>query len=215
VAIIIFDFDGTIANTLDAIVRIANRLANEFGHSPITPEEVKRLQGLNTQEIIQYSGLSVFKFARLLGRVRKELRSEIETITIVPGLEPVLRELSQHHKLGILTSNSADNVSQFLNRYQIADQFDFIYSGVSVFGKARVLRRTLKRYRFPADQVIYVGDETRDIDAARSIPITIAAVGWGFNTAEALSQRQPDILIHQPEELLTLNLRSQLNPSNN
>ncbi|MGL5794649.1 MAG: HAD hydrolase-like protein, partial [Waterburya sp.] len=50
--------------------------------------------------------------------------------------------------------------------------------------------------------VIYVGDETRDIRSARKSNVGIVAVGWGFNSAEILQEYQPDYLIYQPQELL-------------
>ncbi len=53
-----------------------------------------------------------------------------------------------------------------------------------------------------SEEVIYVGDETRDIEAAKKINSKVIAVSWGFNTKEALARHNPDFLIHQPSELL-------------
>lgn len=203
-AVIIFDFDGTIADTLDAIVDITNRLAAKYGYPMVTSQDVKQLQGLSTQQIIRYSGLSIFQFARLIRRVRRELNASIENIQPIANLDPVLRELARDHQLGIVTSNSAQNVQRFLARHQLTEQFRFIYSGTTLFGKAKVLRRVLRQYQLNPAQVFYVGDETRDVEAAKVLPIDMIAVAWGFNTPEILQAHQPDFLIYSPPELLKL-----------
>ncbi|PSB03825.1 HAD family hydrolase, partial [Merismopedia glauca] len=51
-------------------------------------------------------------------------------------------------------------------------------------------------------KVIYVGDETRDIEAARKSKIKAIAVCWGFNFREILAKYKPDFLIDRPSQLL-------------
>ena len=53
-----------------------------------------------------------------------------------------------------------------------------------------------------ADQVVYVGDEVRDIKAARQAGVAMAAVTWGFHRRELLAPCRPDYLLERPEELL-------------
>ncbi len=52
--------------------------------------------------------------------------------------------------------------------------------------------------------MFYVGDEVRDVVAARQAQVKSIAVTWGFNTLTALQQAQPHALIEQPQELLTI-----------
>ena len=60
----------------------------------------------------------------------------------------------------------------------------------------------MKINKLTPEEVIYVGDETRDIEASKTIPIKVIAVSWGFNSAEALAKQNPDFLIQKPSELL-------------
>ena len=80
--------------------------------------------------------------------------------------------------------------------------FDFIYSGVTIFGKTTIINNALKQNNLSSQQVIYVGDETRDIEASKKANIKVIAVAWGFNSHEVLAKQNPDFLIHQPMELL-------------
>ena len=180
--VIIFDFDGTLADTIDILLSITNRLSAEFGFKSATKEEVAQLSNLNSWEILRYSGISLFKFPMLIRKLRSELRSEISHIQLFPGIKEVLLELTKRDfQLGIITSNSRENVLESLENNNLQDTFAFIYSS-STFGKHKVINRWLKREHINPEQVVYVGDEVRDIDAARKTGIKVIAVSWGFNS---------------------------------
>ena len=201
--VIIFDFDGTIADTYDAIVEITNGLSSEFGYQPVEASELVQLKNMSSQEIIKQSKLSIFKIPFLLKRVKEDLAEKIGQLKPIPGIESSLLELKQQgYRLGIITSNSQENVVTFLINNGLSSLFDFIYSGTTLFGKHRVIQKALKQHQITADSVLYVGDETRDIIAAQKSKIKMVAVGWGFNSALVLSQYHPDFLIEQPPELL-------------
>ncbi|MGL5081768.1 MAG: HAD-IA family hydrolase [Microcoleaceae cyanobacterium] len=203
--IIIFDFDGTLADTLDVLVGITNRLSQEFGYPPTKPEEVVQLQHLSTRQIVQRSGISWIKLPLLIRRVRLELKKDIQLVNLFPHTKEVLLELkNQGHLLYILTSNTTENVSQVLQNHQILNLFTEIYSGSNLFGKSRMIRRLLKREKLRREQAIYIGDETRDIIAAKQAQITVIAVRWGFNSPEVLRQYNPDAIAQSPQELLQI-----------
>ncbi|MBD2168223.1 HAD-IA family hydrolase [Calothrix membranacea FACHB-236] len=203
--VIIFDFDGTIADTVDALVSIANRLAVEFGYVQISQQELALLKNLTSREIIKYSGISVFKIPFLVKKVKGELKNKIHEFKPIPGIKEALIQLkSQGYHLGIITSNSKDNVTEFLKINELDNLFDFIYSGVTIFGKKTIINNVLKQRQLKPQEVIYVGDETRDIEASKKANIQVIAVTWGFNSREILAKQKPDFLIHHPSELLTV-----------
>ncbi|HEY9802604.1 MAG TPA: HAD-IA family hydrolase [Leptolyngbyaceae cyanobacterium] len=201
--VIIFDFDGTIADTVDALVGIANRLAAKFGYAQITPEQLTLLRSFSSREIIKYSGVSLIKIPFLVKKVKSELKNKIPELKPIPGIKEALIQLQQHdYKLGIITSNSRDNVTAFLGINELDNLFDFIYSGVTIFGKTTIINNVMRQKQFNPDAVIYVGDETRDIEASKKANIKVIAVTWGFNSPEILAKQNPDFLINHPTELL-------------
>ena len=201
--VIIFDFDGTIADTVDALVTIANRLALEFGYVPINSQELVLLRNLTAREIIKYSGVSLFKIPFMVKKVKGELKHKIPELTPIEGINAALIELhDQGYHLGIITSNSQENVNQFLKCHNLDYLFDFIYSGVTILGKTTIINNLLRQKQFKPEVVIYVGDETRDVESAKKANIKVVAVSWGFNSSEALGKQNPDFLIHHPRELL-------------
>lgn len=201
--ILIFDFDGTLADTLDTIAQITNRLSVEFGYPPASPEDLAQLKDLSTWEIIRRSKISIFKIPFLLRRIRREMQKDLQYINLFPRVKEVLEELkNQGYSLYILTSNSRENVAQILDKYQILYLFDRIDSASTLFGKSRYIKNILKQENLQPQQALYIGDETRDIEAAKKAKIKIIAVSWGFNSPEILSRHHPDALIYHPQELI-------------
>lgn len=201
--VIIFDFDGTIADTVDALVTIANRLAVDFGYIQISANELTVLRNLTAREIIKYSGVSLLKIPFLVKKVKGELKNKIKDLESIPGIKEALIELKNHgYRLGIITSNSQENVSEFLKCHHLDDLFEFIHSGVTIFGKTTIINNVLRQKQIKPQIAIYVGDETRDVEAAKKANIKVVAVTWGFNSPEALAKENPDFLINHPSELL-------------
>ena len=202
--VIIFDFDGTLADTIDILLSITNRLSAEFGFKSATKEQLAQLSNLNSWQILQYSGISIFKFPLLIRRLKAELHSEVTHIQLFPGIKEVLLELKKRgFQLGIITSNSRENVLGALERNGLQDTFTFIYSG-STFGKHKVINKWLRIENIHSEKVVYVGDEIRDIDAAKKTGIKVIAVGWGFNSPQALAAQNPNFLIERPQELIEI-----------
>ncbi|MBF2015682.1 MAG: HAD-IA family hydrolase [Rivularia sp. T60_A2020_040] len=201
--VIIFDFDGTIADTVDALVTIANGLAVEFSYAQITSEELAILRNLTSREIFKYSGVSLFKIPFLLKKVKRELKNKIPELKPILGIQSALIELKDNgNRLGIITSNSKDNVKEFLKINNMDSLFEFIHTGVTIFGKTTIINNVLRQKQLKTQEVIYVGDETRDIEASKKANIKVIGVTWGFNSEEALVKQNPDFLIHHPQELV-------------
>ena len=203
VAFLIFDFDGTIADTLETIVRITNRIAPEYGYSPTTPEKLKYYQSLSTKEMLKQSEIPLFRLPFLLRRVRREMGTELHQVDVAPDLISTLHELTARgHELMVMSSNSRRNIEHFLERHNIRSLFTSVQGGVGLLSKSRVLRRIIQRGGIDFSQVIYVGDETRDVDASNQVGVLVAAVAWGFSSREALAAQGPAFLIDHPRQLI-------------
>lgn len=202
---LLFDFDGTLADSLPVLVEITNRLAPEFGYRPTPLDQVDALKGLSARQLIWQSQMPLLRLPALLRRVRAELHHESPHLQPFPGIPETLRSLrSQGHQCAIVTTNAADNVQRFLDAHGLTPLFLGVEGGGTLFGKGRLIRRCLQHHALDPAQTLYVGDETRDIEAARRAGLRMVAVTWGFNSASALTAAQPDWLISQPQELLAI-----------
>lgn len=203
--VILFDFDGTIANSLEIGFQITNRLAREFGYRQINLEEFKQLQNLSSREIVKQLKISIFKIPFLARRFNVEFGRNIEQLMLIPGIKETLLELKQRgNRLAIISTNSEKNIRLVLEAHGLLDIFDQILSSSSPFGKSRLIRKMIRQNRFSPETVFYVGDETRDIEAARKSRVAAIAVTWGFNSEKILAAQNPDFLIHNPHDLLDI-----------
>jgi len=199
---IIFDFDGTIADTLDSVVKIVNDQAKHFGYKKITKEDIPYLQAKKPREILSYLGISIFKLPLWTKKIHSEINKEIWNLSPTVKVSPLLSELyyDEDFNLGILSSNTQKNVKEFLDNNKL-DFFDFIHIGKSVFGKSHMINKIIKQGKSSKNNIFYVCDEVRDIEAAQKSKIKSIAVTWGYNTQDALQKENPDFLVNTVDEL--------------
>ena len=209
---LIFDFDGTIADTHHYIVEISNRLSKEFGYKIIQPEELQTLKDKTSQEIIMHLNVPIMKIPAILTRAKKEFEKGLTSLKPIKGLKETLLELKKMgFMLGIVSSNSLENISKFLKNHQM-DVFDFIHPTPMVWSKNTALKKILTKHKLNPYQVVYIGDEMRDIDAARKAGLRVIAVDWGYNSTISLKKKKPNYLVHMPQDLLILCRKLQRSP---
>ncbi len=201
---IMFDFDGTLADTENMAVQVAMTLAEKYNFRSITPKEIPYIKSMGAREAIAYMGVSRFRLPFIIKAAHKILKEEVSRADLCQmELYFLLEELSQQGKLlGVITSNSRDNVEGFLDFHKLTF-FNFIRAS-TIFGKARHFARIIKKYSLDKHEVLYVGDEIRDIHAAKRAGIVVAAVTWGFNTEERLREEEPDYIVNTVDELKDL-----------
>ncbi|HET8936252.1 MAG TPA: HAD-IA family hydrolase [Polyangiales bacterium] len=200
----IFDFDGTIADTLHAVIDVFNDLSDEFGYRRGTQKELQLFMGRGLRELAASVGLSWQRLPDLAVRVREEMSRRMHLVLPCPGMAPALAALrARGVGLGILTSNNRENVERFLEHHPTL-QFDFISGGSGLFDKHTVLQSLLSARGLALADTCYVGDEVRDVEAARVLGMRAVAVTWGFSSSQLLAACNPDHLIADPNELLSL-----------
>ncbi len=205
---IIFDFDGTIADTFKLSIGIFEKMTKR--NETFTDAEIEHLRGLTGLHVLRELRIKPWLVPFMLIRGRSMMRRSLPSIHVFEGVKPLIAELHQSGvPLYITSSNSTSNILEFLREQGMDTYFVRVYGNVGLFGKARVLRRVISGNGLDPAKVSYVGDETRDIEAAKHIGIRMVSVTWGFNTAGLLKTHDPDVLANTPQELLVA-LRSNI-----
>ncbi|OHE75812.1 MAG: hypothetical protein A3F67_10035 [Verrucomicrobia bacterium RIFCSPHIGHO2_12_FULL_41_10] len=200
--VLLFDFDGTIADTRALALQILNELSKEFNYRYLPEEELEKARNMSTQELMRFLGIRRWRVPFIARRGLVKFQERVSEVQPIPEMPAILRALKeQGFRLGILTSNSEVNVTAFLAHHGI-DCFDFIRTSSKLFGKSREMRRLMKEYQLHPDEIIYIGDETRDIEATQEVAIRMAAVTWGYNSSAILKSMSPHFLFDTPAELL-------------
>jgi len=179
----IFDLDGTLVDTFPWFLRHVNDVADRFGFRRIAENEIEALRRTGSREILRRLDVSVWKLPAIARHMRRLKAAHAGDIALFPGVEAMLRELRDGGvRLALVTSDSEANARRQLGQANAALFSDFA-CGASLFGKAAKFRRVLKRARVDPGAAIAIGDEVRDIEAARAAGIACAAVTWGYRGA--------------------------------
>lgn len=206
--VLLFDFDGTIADSFESFLDIADRLSVKYNIQSISRKDIEKLRLEDARSLIKKLNVPFYKIPFLASDMKKMQQEHILQIKPFKDLPKVLQEIkSMGYTLGILTSNGRENVELFVKKNNI-NVFDYIYSNANIFGKDKAIRKFLKEKGLTTNQVMYVGDEIRDILACQNVGVKIISVTWGFNSKEGLIKYHPDFLVDHPNELVKL-LRNQ------
>lgn len=198
---VIFDFDGTLANTLDLVARIYNENAHHYGALPIDMKDISDYRKLGYKKAMKKLKIRWTVLPRLVLFVSREMKKHMEEVEPYAGVVDVLNDIQkQGISIGVLTSNDGALVHEYLekNNFPI---FDFIVSEKTMFGKEKALKKIMKRHNLQRDRVVYVGDEPRDITACNKAGIKVIGVTWGVGGREGLKATPPDWLVDTPDQL--------------
>jgi len=190
----IFDFDGTLANSLIWFGKIVNELADAYGFKRIEDDEVDLLRSYDALQIMKHLGLAAWKLPSIAAHTRKLMSAQIHEVPLYDGVETMLTSLAEQGvTLAVVSSNTEENVRRVLGAELVA-LVETFECGVSLFGKASKLRKVLRHTGVSALDTIYIGDEIRDVRAARDVGVAAGAVAWGYNSAAALEAVAPTAL---------------------
>jgi phosphoglycolate phosphatase len=187
----IFDFDGTLADSLPWFQRVLGVIADEFGLRQVGPKERQVLRGCHPREALARMGMPLWQVPRITRRLRQLKALEAHCLPLFPGVAELLRDLAQ---LGvpraIVSSDDEANIRSTLGR-EHAPLIDHYACGAGLFGKPPLLRKVLRHYRLDPTEALYIGDELRDAEAARAVGIAFGAVTWGYTPPEAMRAQSP------------------------
>ena len=168
-----------------------NEVADKFGFRRINDGDIDTLRTLSAQDMIKRLDVSMWKLPLIVAHMRKLKTRDIHTISLFPGVGQMMRKLHEAGiKLAIVSSNTQGNVEKVLG----ADNsrlVDYMDCGGSVLGKSSMLTKALRQTGVPAHRALCIGDELRDMEAAKSAGIPFGAVAWGYTKLSALQMHQP------------------------
>jgi phosphoglycolate phosphatase len=199
----IFDFDGTLADSFPFFVSVVNTLAHKHDFQPIDFREIETLRAYDAMKMLHHVGLPLWKMP-LVGRDYQALMAKsVASIPLFPGVHELLRGLTANGVTTALVTSNSDNIVRKILGPENAALIAHFHCGVSMFGKRHKLREVLRKAHCPANRTIYIGDEARDFEAAKSEHIAFGAVSWGFNSLESLVTLGPQEVFARMDDIVT------------
>lgn len=202
-SLLIWDFDGTLVDSLALALELFNRSSAVWGYHPV--RDVEAVRHLSARQFMRQHGISWWRLPRLVRYFHAAAAAYASQLRLYPQVAEILPALREAGlRLGILSSNSEANIRATLQANGQEETFEFIASCPRLFRKGSALKRLIRRLDVPRERILYLGDEVRDIKAARQAGVPIAAVSWGFHALPLLRAAQPDFLLTHPYQLWDL-----------
>ncbi|MBN2255448.1 MAG: HAD family hydrolase [Deltaproteobacteria bacterium] len=201
--LLLFDFDGVIADSLELYETTTRRCFELIG-TPITPnrEVFLDLFDDNFYDAIQARGVKIEEFIRAIREIGPSV--DFSGVGLFAGIEPVLEELARENTLIVISSNTNHAVGTILSAHRCACCFQEIMGADVMVSKVRKIIHAMEKYRCPPVMSLFIGDTAGDIREARQAGIGTVAVTWGWHGRERLESADPDYIVDTPEELLAL-----------
>ncbi|MEB2299413.1 HAD-IA family hydrolase [Lysinibacillus xylanilyticus] len=201
---IIFDFDGTLADSTAVFAAAWNTIAQKYKFKGIELKEIESLKKLSIAERSKLFDFPMYKLPMILPQFYRLYRQSLNDVHLYDGMKEVLMEIDKRgYKILIISSNSQENILEFLKMNGIHCVSDVLCSN-RIFGKDKVIKKFLKDSSITPSEVLYIGDEQRDIVACKKAGVPIIWVGWGYDAIEVVQQEEPEYKVATPQEILNI-----------
>ncbi len=199
--LIIFDMDGTLADSFPWFVTVMNTVADRFRFRRIEPGDIDTLRRLDSRGILEWLGVPRWKLPLIARHMRALKAQHIGEIALFPGVGRMLQDLKDRGiRIAIVSSDGEANVRATLGPDN-AQLVDLYACGASLFGKHAKFKQVLRRSGIGAHHALAIGDEVRDAEAAGRSGIAFAAVTWGYAHADALRAANPALMLSDVDDI--------------
>ncbi|HVZ29911.1 MAG TPA: HAD hydrolase-like protein [Asticcacaulis sp.] len=202
--LIIFDFDGTLADSFGWFLDTFDTIADRFDFKRLDRSRIEDFRHLDARELMRLHGVPLWKVPMIAAHARTLQSHNLDTIKLFDGMAQVVAEL--HAKgivIAVVTSNARANVETVLGT-DLTTRIDHFACGASLFGKVGKFKALLQSLDLKPHDALAIGDELRDIEAARAAGIKAGTVAWGYTAPERLMAEKPDYLFETPADITAL-----------
>jgi len=204
-SLVLFDFDGVLADTLADMLRFGQEVCDELGvkHTVVQSD-------LSELEVMSFATLGracetpedlVDEFVRKCTGKFAEKKSPP---AIFIGLGEVVRKLAESHVLVVVTGNTEGNVCAFLEEHGLEGCVRAVYGVDIPRSKVEKIIMAKSQFAVEGETVFMVGDSVSDVREAREAGVKSIAVSWGHQSVGKLVGAVPDHVVRLPEGLIEI-----------
>jgi phosphoglycolate phosphatase len=202
--VIIFDFDGVLADSLQMMLSYSAQVCLELGYPcQPSPADLEALDPMSFDSLGRQLNLPEAVIPAYKQGVFERFTSGDDLPPIFEGMAEVVSALASSYPLGLVTGNTSGLVRAFLERYNLLDRFGLILCVDDPGTRVEKILRIINKLGSLNVQVYLVGDAVSDIYAAREVGVKSIAVTWGHQSHEKLVTAGPDFLVDSPGDLLS------------
>ena len=205
--LIVYDLDGTLADTAEDIAEAVNAMLRQLAASPLSRDEIRRLVGRGLHDLIARcldtndpqrirAGLDAFE-AHYAAHL-------VDHSTLYPGVPEVL-DYFHDRRQAVLTNKPNPFARDLLAALGVAPRFCAILAGADGQPKKpdpTALRALMQAQGASAPETLLVGDSVIDVQTGRNAGVLTVIVAQGFEDPQALQAARPDLLVTHFTQLL-------------
>lgn len=201
---VIFDFDGTLADSNRLFMKAWNLFADQYHYDRVTEEDIVTSKNLTIHERAKKYRFPMHKLPIILPKVYRYFKEHIDEVQLFEGIPEMLHNVQRAgYTIVIISSNDKENIELFLKNEQV-HAISQVLTSSRLFGKDTVIKKFMKQQGLTVNDVVYVGDEIRDIIACNKVGVPFVWVSWGLDGYELIKKEKPTYVVHSPKELSEL-----------
>jgi phosphoglycolate phosphatase len=200
--LVIFDWDGVIADSCPQFLELYRRTTEHFGRSfPIrTVEDFRDWYNSAWENNFTHLGFSPEEVPRLITHLSSLV--DYDLIPLFAGIRETLSSLAGLYRIAIASTTHSCHIREKLAREDLESLFACIEGGEGGTSEKRaIIARVIASMGIGKESIIMVGDTEMDIRSSRAEGIRNIAVTYGWNSAEKLAASAPDHMIESHREL--------------
>lgn len=204
---LIFDLDGTVADTLPSIALALNLTLKHFNKNfTYTVEETRFFVGHGTPYLIQKAFKNnIDNFDEVFDYyVRTQIKTHLDNATIFPGLKEKLQQLRDSGcTLYIATNKPAEVAPIVINKLYGDGFFKEIVAQKKDMPKKPdpyVINQIIKRYNLKPNECLYIGDSEVDLLSAKNAGIDACLVKYGYGHYDKINEALAKYIVNKPND---------------
>lgn len=197
---VVFDFDGTIANTASLVPEVVNEVLEYFKKPCLSDDELSHFMSMGWREAIKEYGLKWYDLPKYALAAQQAMHKKLDTVNLYEDIKEVLMQLSEEFTTNIISLNSTENIRHVIDKHDLPCIME-VFSAKGRLTKQKLLKKYLKQFNIENNEILYIGDELGDIIACKKNDIKVIAVTWGYDSKEMLSSGNPDFLVDSPLDI--------------
>jgi phosphoglycolate phosphatase len=202
--LVIFDFDGTLADSFRWFVSTVNQVAERFRFKQLDLKRLEEFRTCSARQMMVHAQLSMWKLPRVTREMRRLMTERIDEVRLFDDVDAVLKRLDDANvNIAVVTSNAKENVLRVLGAENAA-LIKHFGCGASLFGKKGKVKAAAKAFGVSLGEVLCVADEIRDAEMAASLGVDFAGVSWGYTKPEVLQKYSPIPVLKQMRDVLSM-----------
>ena len=200
---VVFDFDGTIANTTPLVPEIINEVLQYFDKPVLTDNQLNYYMSVRLKAAVKDLGIKWRELPKYALTAQKMMSKKLNSVGLCENIKELLDHLAENYTTNIISLNSKENIEQVIKNHEI-NTIEKVFSTKGKLSKKKILKKYLKEFNIETHEMLYIGDELGDIEACRKNDIKVIAVTWGYDSREILSAGNPDYLVDSPLEIVNI-----------